>query len=103
MTIKETLSDKAPAIGWIVSGLLNGCFVISWLLIQWGVNYVATRYPPKGVDSWMLATFSIVFAVSTLIPIIVFIVQDTYVMIQKAKWKMKKAAFVSEVEGDINA
>jgi hypothetical protein len=70
---------------WIVAVLLDGVFLVFWVLIQWAVNnYAVVRFPLSGIDSWMLSTFQLLFALSTLTPIIIYIFVDISKMVFRA-------------------
>jgi hypothetical protein len=61
----------------ILSGLIDWGFVFLWLVTQWVVSQfvVGTRLV-SGLDRWMVVSFQVVFALSTFIPIALYVIRD---------------------------
>lgn len=46
-------------------------------------------FPVNGIDKWVLSTFQIIFAVTTLLPILIYIYVDTLTMIYRARKRIR--------------
>ncbi len=83
---KELFSEIRVFAKWAVSSLLDGGFLVLWVFIQWIVNdRVIVNLPLYGIDSWVLGIFQIIFAVSTLAPVLIYITVDITKMFLRAK------------------
>jgi len=72
---------------WTLSSIMDSTFLAAWVALQWIVNeYVIKNLGLRGVDYWMLLIFQVIFAISTLIPIIIYIYVDIRVMITRAQF-----------------
>ena len=70
----------------MASVALDCLFLAFWVVVQWVVgSQIIERFRLKGLDEYMLLTFQIIFAVSTLIPILVYIAVDLYSIFLQAK------------------
>jgi len=68
-------------IRWMLSSLLDAAFLAFWVLIQWTVDqYVIRRFDLSGVDKYVYLVAQVLFAVSTLAPILFYIVGDIAIM-----------------------
>lgn len=68
-------------IAWISAALIDGVFLILWILIQAGVRSWIEHAQLSNLDSWMRSAFALLFAVSTLIPIAAYIFTDVTTML----------------------
>ena len=79
---------------WALAALIDGVFLVIWLGIQWFVSWVISYIPkPEGIDMVVFTAFQIIFAVGTLIPVLIWMYGDIRVMwirIQKAIEKSRK-------------
>ena len=68
----------------ILSGLIDWGFVFLWLVTQWVVSQfvVGTRLV-SGLDRWTVATFQVVFALSTFVPIALYVIRDAIIGIRR--------------------
>lgn len=77
---------------------IDSLFLIFWILIQYLVDtYVVSKLGLRGIDSWMLLGFQWLFAVSTLIPVIVNIYVDLRIVLQRAQTRIARE---TETEGE---
>lgn len=83
--LKEASKEVKIFVKWGVSSLLDGVFIGFWLLIQWVVQRLIESFPPAGIDLWLLRVFQVLFAITTLAPIIGFIYVDIMIMIYRAR------------------
>lgn len=74
--LQEAFSEFKTVLRWVLSGLIEAFFVVCWVLIQWIVNkYVITQFTLEGIDAHLLEVFQWIFAISTLAPIVFFLLQ----------------------------
>lgn len=64
--------------------VIDAFFLCLWVVVQWGVQWVASTLPLSGVDKWALAAFRIMFAVATLVPVVLYIYADLRIMLIRA-------------------
>jgi hypothetical protein len=69
----------------IVSTLITSLFLGIWVAVQWGVNYLIGLLQLSGIDSIVLSAFQVIFAVTTLYPIIVFYYVDARIIWIRAR------------------
>lgn len=74
---------------WGLSGIVDSSYLILWVIIQWISNNLIIQFQLTGIDSWVLSAFQILFAISTLLPIIIFIGLDISIMFLQAKRRIK--------------
>lgn len=58
---------------WVLSSLVDGVFLISWVWVQWLVGQVIGSLPLYGIDDWTLLVVQLLFAIATLVPIVAHI------------------------------
>lgn len=75
---------------WAVSSLIDSIFLALWVFVQWIVNeYVTAKLRLSFADQWVLYGFQIIFSVSTLAPVIIYIYTDIRVMIIRARSRVR--------------
>jgi hypothetical protein len=75
---------------WAVTSLIDSAFLALWVCVQALVsNHVTARFELSGIDKWMLKAFEIVFAVSTLVPVIFYVVEDIIRMFLQAQERIR--------------
>lgn len=90
--IKFPIKSKAKtALAWATSLLVDSVFLSIWFLAQSIVGRLATSFPAHGTDSYAIASVQVLFAISTIIPIILYIYQDTLIMYYRTKANIEKA------------
>ena len=66
--------------------MIDSSFLACWLILQWVLDhYIIQKFIMKGVGTWMLIVFQIIFAISTIIPIILYIAIDLLKMVYRTK------------------
>jgi hypothetical protein len=76
----ELFEEISVFAKWALSSLLDGCFIALWVGVQWFVNeFVISKLPFTGIDSLVLVFFQVLFSVSTLAPVIIYILQGLQV------------------------
>ena len=89
VNMRDTVAEVKLFSKWIISSLLDGLFVAIWAAIQWGAQQAVVNFPLEGVDLWTLRTFQLIFAITTLAPILIYIIMDTTIMIIRARIRVK--------------
>lgn len=86
---KETLTEIKVFTRWAISSLLDGAFIALWVVIQWGAQQIIENFPLSGIDTWVLRVFQVVFAITTLAPILIYIYVDIMVMFIRARRRVR--------------
>lgn len=68
----------------IICIFIDAVYLCLWAVIQFLVRLLIERLELSGIDRWILLTFQAVFAVSTIVPIAIYIYMDIKIMIFKA-------------------
>jgi len=87
---KELSKELRTFLKWTVSGLIDSAFLVLWVLVQWGNQKIIENLQLSGLDKWQLTAFQILFAISTLASVIIYIVTDISIMFIQAKRMVKK-------------
>lgn len=67
---------------YIIAVLIDGVFLALWVATQYLLDrFVLAKLQLSGIDTWVLDTFKWCFAISTIIPIILFLLGDTIKML----------------------
>lgn len=74
---------------WGVSGLIDSAFLALWVAIQSLGNNFLQQFSLDGIDQWVLNVFQIIFALSTLAPVIIYVYSDIAVMILQARERIQ--------------
>ena len=84
---------------WTISGLIDATFLVIWVFVQWLVSKVVVNLQLSGIDIWTLSTFQLLFAISTLTPIVVYIYVDLRIMLLRAQRRIRDEISLSESHG----
>jgi ABC-type transport system involved in Fe-S cluster assembly fused permease/ATPase subunit len=95
--LNEIKTEIFTFLRWIISGVMDSVFLIIWVVTQWATNNIINNLNLSGIDKWVLITFQILFAVSTLAPVIVYIYVDIRIMILRAQHRI-----ILEIAGSEN-
>lgn len=96
---KREVSDEVKVfIRWIISSLLDASFLIVWIYLQWLVDKFTDRFPLDNIDEVQLSIFRILFAITTLAPIIFYIIRDISVMYIRTRQKIRDIRKAEEDE-----
>jgi len=75
---------------WALSGIIDSVFLVVWVFTTWLVNEkIVAYFQVHGIDRWVLETFQVLFALSTLAPIVIYIVGDISRMVIQARRKLQ--------------
>ena len=87
---------------WIVSSLIDVGFLALWVSVQWIVNEnVIKTFTFSGIDRWILLAFQVIFALSTLAPIVVYIYVDIRVMLLGAQRRIGQEIALSKAKTQV--
>ncbi len=92
----EIKSETATFLRWAISGAIDSVFLIVWVFTQWLTNNIINSLNLSGIDKWVLIIFQVLFAISTLTPVIVYIYADIRIMILRAQRRISQEAAISE-------
>jgi hypothetical protein len=83
----------------MISFLIDLGSLAFWVLIQWGANtLVFEKLDVIGVDRWILTSFIVIFGISTLIPIVIYI----YVDVRTAMIRRQKSNVQAKLSENAN-
>lgn len=74
----------------LATTLLDAVYLALWLVTQWGVSRIHFVFPVFGWDLWMFWVFQFIFAVSTLLWILLGIYKDYKIMVIKIQREIKQ-------------
>lgn len=87
---KEIISEIRPGLKvyliWVISGLINVIALILWAMFQFALSRIISRLGLIGMDVYVFLMLQILSAISTLIPIALFIYRDS-----KRMWQLTVA------------
>lgn len=86
----ELKSELRLFFKWTVSGIIDSAFLVLWVFVQWGNQKLIANLQLSGIDKWQLFAFQILFAVSTLASVIIYIFTDVSIMVIQAKRRIRK-------------
>ena len=75
---------------WIISSMLDAAFLIAWAAVQHLGSVVIAEMNLEGIDSLTLFVLQILFAVATILPILIWIYADVRIMWIKANMMISK-------------
>lgn len=75
---------------WAISGIVDGAFLALWVVVQFFADSAVAFFDPSGISQFVLPLFQILFAVSTLAPIAIYIYADIRVMVKRARRRIDR-------------
>lgn len=100
---EERIADEFKArITWTISSLLDVVFLAIWVGTQWLVNKFIANLELSGIDEWVLLNFQLLFAISTLVPPVIYIYVDTRIMLLRASRRIQREKELSRVHDSDN-
>jgi hypothetical protein len=76
----------------VLSGLIDGGFLVLWVMIQWALNTLLKRFQLSGFDIWVFAIFQILFSIFTLIPVAIHMYSEARIMWLRAEQRIRYEA-----------
>jgi hypothetical protein len=89
----DTLSTKLRVFG---ASFVDSAFLAVWVLCQWGINWIVGKLTLSGFNLLVLRFFEGMFAISTGVPVFVYIIQDAARLIFRAKRTIRREMNLSE-------
>jgi len=84
-------------IQWSISSAIDAAFLALWVFFQWLLDVkIIQEYKISNIDLWVLLSFQIIFAISTVIPVMIFIYTDIRIMFIRAKRRIQQEIKVGE-------
>ena len=74
----------------ILSLLITTFFLATWLGVQYVVNWILAKVDPSGIDWLVSGVFQVIFAITTLVPILVYYYVDISLIIIRARKRVSK-------------
>ena len=69
--------------------IIEAIFISLWAACQWLMDYIIKRCDLTTIDHWIIVLIKLLFAISTLAPIIIHTIYDIKVFLAKAKKEMQ--------------
>ena len=74
---------------WALSGVIDSVFLTVWVFTTWFVDEkIVAYFQVYGINKWVLSTFQVLFSLSTLAPVVIYIVSDISKMVIQARRKL---------------
>jgi hypothetical protein len=69
----------------VLSGLIDAGFVFIWIITQFLVSRFVfrTSLVETGLPGWIVLMFQLIFAISTLVPVALYVVRDVTISIRR--------------------
>lgn len=84
----EPIKNRVQELGkQIACVILDSTFLSIWVLVQYIVNHlIIDKYELSSIlNKWVLMAFELIFALSTLLPIIIYTYLDIVIIIKRAR------------------
>lgn len=72
--------------------VIDGAFLLLWVPTQWGLNWVVKQLPAEGLDAWVLTVLRVLFALSTLAPVVYYTYADLRIIHMRTRSRVRAAA-----------
>jgi hypothetical protein len=89
--VQEQVGDFAKQILGI---LLDTVYLTVWVCAQWITAKVVANLELSGMDSWMLLIFQIIFAVSTLAVVVMWLYKDLTI----TWWRVRRRVMQEQLQ-----
>lgn len=87
---QELVEHGKPLLIWTLTGLMDSLFLIIWVIAQHITAVIINFFKLTGVDANTLNIFQIMFAASTLIPILIWMVKDIVIILIRSWSEIKQ-------------
>ncbi len=85
--VKRKLSTT---IVYVLSVLFNSIFLCIWVIIQYGISTILSKFKTEDMSEIVLLIFQFIFAISTIIPIIIRLYTDIRIMVIQSNNEIEK-------------
>ena len=89
--IKNLKNRILDSIVEMVSMIINAFFLVLWLFIQHFMNWIVSKVYLSQLDQIFLPIYQIMFALSTLVPVAIYIYTDVKILLSKSGKKVKNS------------
>ncbi len=78
----DSVKDRLRTLGLhLIAVIFDALFLTIWLSIQWIMNtFISPKLHVGPEDAWMFKVFQYTFGISTLAPIILYVIRDIGIM-----------------------
>ena len=77
---EEIVEHGKPLLIWTMTGLMDAAFLILWVIAQYITARIIEWFALTGLDANSLNIFQLLFAISTLVPVLMWILKDIAIM-----------------------
>lgn len=86
----------------VVQILIDSLYLALWVIAQWAVNeYVVQRLKLSGMDEWVYLAFQVIFALSTLVVVVLHVGADIVIMYLRTRRRIQYEVELSKgTEGE---
>jgi hypothetical protein len=88
---KEIIDHIKPLLVWTVTGLIDSVFIILWVVVQYLTDRLVEPFKLTGINNIQFVIFQILFAISTLLPLLLWIFKDIIIMGIQVQTQIKQA------------
>lgn len=92
---RQLFSELTPIlksrISWVAASIVDTLFLILWALLQYGISRLLQRIELNPFEHIVFLVFQVLFALSTLIVPIIYIIKDARIMYIRAKAEICRA------------
>lgn len=85
------LAESKLRLRWLASSMLDAVFVVLWILLQWGANYIVEFFELSGLAHWASVLIRLSFAITPAVPISIHIYKNIRIMIMRTNLEIKRA------------
>jgi hypothetical protein len=75
---------------WIASSIFDASILVLWALMQWLVARALEHFSLSVIDAWVLVTFRLIFAFTTLATILIYVVLDIRKLIIRSRKRIER-------------
>lgn len=86
----ELGAELGVFVRWAISVLFDSVFLVIWVFVQWATQRIIAGLQLSGIDVWVFNSFQILFAFSTVIPIVVYVYVDIRIMLLRAQSRIQQ-------------
>jgi hypothetical protein len=88
--IKNRLKEESKErIAVSLALVMDTIFLIFWALVQWITSKFFENFKLTGIDQILLTTFQVIFSLSTIVPVVIYIWTDIRIVFIRAQGKIQ--------------
>ena len=81
--------EVSEYLNWTASALLSSLFFTIWIVLQWLLRILISKFPIADTDVIWMKAFQFLFALSTLVPIASYIIKNSILQVITS-WRVIK-------------